>query len=262
MPTVHEIEKDLFQLAPRDLAASWDNVGLLVGDPGREVTRVLVALDITPDVVREAVHGEYDLIVAHHPVMNIHWHGSEMQTLRTDTRLGGLLLELVKGGVSAICMHTNLDAAQGGVNDTLAARLGLDGVEMLGDEDGVGRIGVLPSPMSLTEFLSLVRKRLRPNGMRFAVGGKTVRRVAVGGGACGDFFTKAIARGCDTFVTSDVKYNQFLEASAQGLNLIDAGHFPTEDVVCPVLISRLEERFPGLTVGKSASHREVIQYYV
>lgn len=262
MPTVHEIEEELFLLAPRDLAASWDNVGLLVGEPDREVGRVLVALDVTPDVVREAVHGAYDLIVAHHPVMNVHWHEHEMQTLRADTRLGRLLMELVKNGVSVICMHTNLDAAQGGVNDTMAARLGLDEVELLGDEEGVGRIGVLPAPMTLMEFLSLVRKRLRPNGIRFAAGGKNVRRVAVGGGACGDFFIKAIARDCDTFVTADVKYNQFLDASAQGLNLIDAGHFPTEDVVCPILIGRLEERFPGLTVGKSVSHREIIQYYV
>jgi len=262
MPTVREIEQELFLLAPKDLAAPWDNVGLLVGDPDREVSRVLVALDITPDVVREAAHGGYDLIVAHHPVMNVHWHEREMQTLRTDTRLGGLLLELVRGNLSAICMHTNLDAAQGGVNDTLAARLGLDAVEMLGDEDGVGRIGLLPSPMPLAEFLALVRKRLRPNGMRFAAGGRTVGRVAVGGGACGDLFTKAIARGCDTFVTADVKYNQFLDASAQGLNLIDAGHFPTEDVVCPVLIARLVGRFPGLTAVKSASHREAVQYYV
>lgn len=262
MPTVQDVENALFRLAPRELAAPWDNVGLLVGDPDRRVSRVLVALDITPDVVREAIHGEFDLIVAHHPVMNIHWHEHELRTLRADTRLGGLLLEMVKGGVSAICMHTNLDAAQGGVNDTLAARLGLDEVEMLGDGDGVGRIGLLPSPMSLTEFLSLVRKRLRPNGMRYAVGGKTVHRVAVGGGACGDCFGQAIARGCDTFVTADVKYNQFLDASVQGLSLIDAGHFPTEDVVCPVVAGYLEEQFPDLSVGKSAIHREIIQYYI
>ena len=260
MPAVGEIERALFQLAPRDLAMEWDNVGLLVGECGKEVHRVLVALDVTAAVAEEAKRTGAELIVAHHPVMNCHW--SPVQTLRDDNLQGQLLLRLVRDGTAAICMHTNLDAARGGVNDALAGQLGLEQIEVLGGGDGVVRTGQLPEAMALADFLALVRRRLRPNGIRFVDGGRPVRRVAVGGGACGEYFAAAAGAGCDAFVTADVKYNQFLDAAGLGLSLLDAGHFPTEDVVCPVLAQFLGERFPELEITKSASHRESIHYYV
>jgi len=260
MPTVREIERALYELAPKELAQSWDNVGMLVGACEKEVHKALVSLDITNDVIREAAHGEYDLIVSHHPVMNCTW--KPVQTIRDDTQQGRLLLELIRGGVAAICMHTNLDAAKGGVNDLLAARLGLEEVVPLGDEHGVGRMGQLPAPLGMTDFLSLVRKRLRPNGVRYAAGSSRINQVAVGGGSCGDFFPIAVAQGCDAFVTADVSYHQFQDASELGLSLVDAGHFPTEDVVCPMLVQYLSDTFPELTVAKSTVHREIIQYYV
>ena len=109
MKTVRNIEEYLYAWAPRDLAESWDNVGLLVGDPDSEVRRILVALDVTEWVVEEAIEKDCQLIVAHHPVMNCAWH--QVQTLRTDDRQGRVLTALVKNGIAAICMHTNLDAA-------------------------------------------------------------------------------------------------------------------------------------------------------
>ena len=166
MPTVHEIERALFQWAPKDLAQSWDNVGLLVGEPEQEVRRVLVALDVTEAVAREAAEKDCQLIAAHHPVMNCAW--SPVQSIRSDTLQGKLLMDLVRSNVAAICMHTNLDAAQGGVNDILAARLGLEQVEKLGDEEGIGRVGTLPASLSDRAFLTLVRDRLKPNGLRFS----------------------------------------------------------------------------------------------
>ena len=134
MATVHEIEQRLFSWAPRENAMDWDNVGHLVGDPEQEVERILVALDITERVVQEAIDCGAQLIVSHHPVMNVRWHEREMQTLRPDTRLGGVLTTLVKNDISTICMHTNLDAADGGVNDCLAKKLGLNDVFLLNDE--------------------------------------------------------------------------------------------------------------------------------
>lgn len=260
MPTVREIESALFQLAPRDLAMEWDNVGLLVGECGREVHHVLVALDVTAGTAEEAARTGAELIVAHHPVMNCHW--TPVQTLRDDDLQGQLLRKLVRDNTAAICMHTNLDAARGGVNDALARQLGLEQVEVLEGGDGVVRAGLLPEAMALPDFLALVRQRLGPNGIRFVDGGKPVRRVAVGGGACGEYFTAAAAGGCDAFVTADVKYNRFLDAAGLGLSLLDAGHFPTEDVVCPVLVRFLQERFPALSITKSTFHREIIHYYV
>lgn len=256
MPTVREIESALYELAPRALAAEWDNVGLLVGRPDREVRRVLVSLDITESVADEAEHAGADLIVAHHPVI---FHPAKSVTDRDPA--GRLLLRLVEGGLSAICMHTNLDAARGGVNDALAAALGLENAAPVA-EDGIARTGTLPEALALPDFLARVKTALSPNGMRYADGGRPVRKVAVGGGACGDFLWEAAAMGCDTFVTADLKYNHFLDAQALGLTVVDAGHFPTENVVCPVLAQYLREKFPGLLVEMSTVHHEIIQYYV
>ena len=116
--------------------------------------------------------------------------------------------------------------------------------------------------MALGDFVARVSSALGCSGVRYADAGKSVRRVAVGGGACGEYADAAAAAGCDTFVTADLSYHAFLDAAGKGVNLIDAGHFPTEDPVCQVLISYLQEKFPTLFVEKSASHREVIQYYV
>ena len=258
MTTVREIESFLYGWAPRELAESWDNVGLLVGDPDAAVERVLVALDITPQVAEEALERGCQLIVAHHPVMNCAWH--PVQTVRADDRQGRTLTALLRGGVAAICMHTNLDAAEGGVNDILAEKLGLTQPEML-TEEKIGRIGTLKCEIPLVEFTHSVRELLRCNGLRYVDAGRPVHRVAVGGGACGCYIPQAIAAGCDTFVTSDLKYNDFLDT--ERLNLIDAGHFPTENVVCPALRDRLAEAFPAVDVLCSTSHsREIIQYCI
>ena len=207
----------------------------------------------------EAAELGADLIVAHHPVMNVRWHEQELQTLREDTRLGGLLTYLVRHDLSAICMHTNLDAAEGGVNDCLAQKLGLSGTIPL-NEQKIGRIGTLSCEIPLEQFLHDVVKSLGCRGLRYRSGGRPVRRVAVGGGACGEYIPQALAQGCDTFVTSDLRYNDFLDT--QGLNLIDAGHFPTEDPVCAKIVAYLEKEFPQLIIIKSTSHKEVIQYFV
>lgn len=259
MPTVREIEQALFELAPGEAAMEWDNVGHLLGDPDQVVERVLVALDITEGVADEAIAAGCQLIVAHHPIMNCRW--TPVQNIRDDTFQGHLFLKLLRNNVSAICMHTNLDIAWGGVNDALAQRLELvDPGPLCGN--GLGRIGEYPENVALADYVRFVCHALGSNGLRYADAGKPVHRVAVGGGACGEFEDDAIRAGCDTFVTADLSYHQFLDAAGKGINLIDAGHFPTEDPVCEHVISYLTDRFPELAVRKSASHREVIQYYV
>lgn len=134
MPTVREIEQALFRLAPKEGAMDWDNVGQLLGDPEAEVRRVLVALDITEAVADEAIAENCQLIVSHHPVMNCKW--LPVQTVRQDTPQGHLLLKILRSGLSAICMHTNLDVAPGGVNDALARRAGAGGPWAAGGPGG------------------------------------------------------------------------------------------------------------------------------
>lgn len=258
MITVRDVEQVLFDWAPKELAAGWDNVGHLVGDPDAEVKKVLIALDITEKVVNEAVNIGADVIVAHHPVMNCAWH--PVQQIRSDDAQGRILITMIRNGISAICMHTNLDAAEGGVNDALAEKLGLSGLELL-NEEKIGRIGTLKSQLPLVDFVRFVVKSLRCNGLRYIDAGKPVHRVAVGGGACSGYISQAIAAGCDTFVTSDLKYNDFLDTA--GINLVDAGHFPTENVVTPVVAAYLRKMFPELTVVHSTAHDcEVIQYCI
>ena len=260
--TVGEVYKFLQEKTPFELQEDFDNAGFLVGREGIQVSKILVALDITEPVVEEAAEQGAQLIVAHHPVI----FGS-LRSITDRTVTGRVLLSLAERGIAAICAHTNLDAVEGGVNDALALRLGLTDIEQLNQKGvdgqgrayGIGRVGRV-SEQPLYDFAMGVKRLLGSNGLRLVDGGKPVRKVAVGGGACANMLEDVLAKGCDTFVTSDVKYNHFLEAKAQGLNLIDAGHFPTEDVVCPVLLDWLAERFPQISVSISKRHHEVFSY--
>lgn len=259
MATVREIYQYLDGLAPFSLQMDFDNAGFLVGRGDRTVDKVLVSLDITEEVVAEAAQLGCQLIVSHHPVI---WEG--VKQLTDVTPGGDLLLTMAEHGIAAICAHTNLDAVAEGVNDALACKLGLtqveqlsqDGVDEQGKPYGIGRIGQVEA-QSVESFAALVKERLDAACVRVVDSGTPVHRVAVGGGSCGSMLGDVVAAGCDTFVTADVKYDVFLAAKAQGLNLLDAGHYPTENVVCPVLEGWLKEAFPDLRVEISQRHREV-----
>ncbi len=260
MATVKEIYRYLDAKAPFSSQLGFDNAGFLVGRGDKTVKRILVALDITEAVAEEAASLQADLIVSHHPVI---WEGAKSVT--DETLLGRKLLALISRDIAAICAHTNLDAARGGVNDSLAAALGLKDTALLkvygtyddGTPYGIEQVGVLPhGPVPLTEFAAAVKQALGAHGVRYVDAGKPVCKVAVGGGSCSGSMREVLAAGCDTFVTADVKYDGFLDAKALGLNLIDAGHYPTENVVCPVLVDWLKQGFPEIEVLLSG-HKEV-----
>lgn len=260
MATVKDVYHFLDGKAPFYSQLGFDNAGFLVGKGDQPVKRILVALDITEEVASEAAQLEADLIVSHHPVI---WEGAKSVT--DETILGRKLLSLITNGIAAICAHTNLDAAKGGVNDSLAAALELTDTELLkiygayedGTPYGIEQVGVLPGEaVPLVEFACFVKEKLGANAVRYVDAGRPVHKVAVGGGSCSSSMKDVLAAGCDTFVTSDVKYDGFLDAKAMGLNLIDAGHYPTENVVCPVLVSWLKEGFPEVEVILSG-HKEV-----
>lgn len=262
MTTVYDVYQLIQEKAPFELQMSFDNAGFLVGRSDHLVSRILIALDITETVVHEAIEKGAELIVSHHPVI---WGGAKSVTDMSVT--GSKLLLMIENGISAICAHTNLDAVHGGVNDALAEKLGLteieqlhqDGVDVNGMPYGIGRVGVVPE-QTLYDFALFVKESLGSNGIRLVDGGRRVKKVAVGGGSCSNMIGDAIAKGCDTFVTSDVKYDGFLDAKAMGINLIDAGHYPTENVITPILQSWLSEQFPHLDVLVSADHCEVFSY--
>lgn len=260
MTTVSEILHFLEELAPPERAYDFDNVGLLAGFPEKPVTRVLTALDVTEAVIGEAETVGAELIVAHHPLI---FH--PLRAVRSDDATGKKLIRLLQGGRSAICMHTNLDVAFGGVNDALAEVLGLRVTGILAPEGdgswGLGRVGELPEPMALDAFLARVKGRLLASGLRYVSAGRPVHRVACCGGSGGSELDAALRQGCDTYVTADLKYDQLLRAQEEGINLIDADHFCTENVVVPKLRASLLGRFPDLNVTVSQVHGQTARFY-
>lgn len=254
MAAVKDVFQALDRLAPFGTQLDFDNAGFLAGRSEREVRKILVALDITQAVAEEAGRWGADLIVSHHPVI---FHPVKAVTDRDET--GRVLLALIENRISAICAHTNLDAAQGGVNDRLAAALELASPVPFEGEH-IGRMGQAHRRgLPVREYAAFVKDRLNAAGVRFVDGGRPVEQVAVGGGSCGSMLHEAVESGCDTFVTADVKYDVFLEAKALGLNLLDAGHYATEQVVCPALVDFLQKEFPAVQVRLSEVHREVYE---
>ena len=263
MTTVADILKYVETLAPTYMKMDWDNVGLLCGSRETPVTKVLVALDPFEGVCREAAEWGAELIVTHHPMIF-----APLKSVTEETTVGRSIMTLCRHGISAVNAHTNLDCAPGGVNDVLAATLGLKDVETIppffrddqGRQWGLLRRGRVEE-QPLSQFLEIVKGSLNAEGLRYVDGGKPVRMVAVGGGHCSDELMSAFEAGCDTFVTADIKYNEFWDAQALGMNLIDAGHFATENPVVAVLAEKIAAAFPGIQVKISETHRDCMKFY-
>ena len=261
--TVGDVLTYLESLAPRSMKMDWDNVGLLCGSKTTPVTRILVALDPFEQVCAEAADWGAELIVTHHPIIF-----QALKSITDETSIGRSLMVLLENGICAINAHTNLDQAPGGVNDILAQKLGLENIQVIqpcgvdadGNEWGLLRCGQVPE-QSLDSFLAGIQQTLGCEGLRYVNGGKPVRKVAVGGGSCAGGMLDALAAGCDTFVTADIKYNQFWDAQDLGLNLIDAGHFHTENPTMPVLAGKLQAAFPEIEVKISENHRDCMKFY-
>ena len=256
MTTVLDILQFIESVAPPALKMEGDNVGLLCGRGDKEVKTVLVALDPFVSVCREAVEEGADLLVTHHPII----HGS-ITSVTDQTTYGQAILELTAHGISAVNAHTNLDCADGGVNDTLAKCVGLTNIQkIVADPYGLLRMGLVEE-QALEDFLPKVKTNLGCNGLRYADGGKCVHKVAVGGGSCGSELGAVVAAGCDTFITADVKYNQFWDAKMLGVNMIDAGHFHTENPVVAVLAEKIQAAFPNIQVKISKNHTDCMKFY-
>ena len=246
MTELKEIYGYLKELAPLELAEDWDNPGLLV-DCGRPVGRVLTCLDITGPVVREAQEKGCDLVVSHHPVI--------FRPLKA-LQEGQVPCLLLKAGISAICMHTNLDAAPGGVNDTLAQWMGLREVEPFAE--GMGRIGWIEE-MSAHQLAQETARILHAR-VQWADGGKPIRRLALITGSGGSMLEDAIRAGADALLTGESSHHAALDALAAGVTLVAAGHYATEFPVAQTLATRLGDRFRDLEVLVSEMDRDPYHY--
>ena len=263
MTTVNDILQFTEKLAPSYMKEDWDRVGLNCGHLDAPVTKILVALDPFSAVCKEAKEFGAELIVTHHALV---WNAGFI----TDADAQGKnTLYLIENKIACINAHTNLDCAPGGVNDILASKLGLkdifvispNGTDDQGKPWGLLRAGTI-NEQPFKGFLHHVKNTLKCKGLRYIDAGKPVRKVAVGGGACGGYMAEAAAAGCDTFVTADLKYNQFWDAKELGINLIDAGHYYTENPVCTYLAEALQAHFPELIVKISETHTDPMNFWV
>ena len=262
MATVKDILTFIETIAPVSMKEDWDNVGLNCGHADQEVDTILVALDPFAGVCREAKEIGAQLLVTHHALI---W---EQGFITDQTEQGRNTLFLIENKIAHINAHTNLDCAPGGVNDILANKLGLKDIQVVdpqgtddqGREYGLLRCGNVPA-QPLSQFLGSVKENLGCSGLKYVDSGVPVSKVAVGGGACAGFMKQALAAGCDTFVTADTRYNQFWDAKAIGINLIDAGHYHTENPVCTYLTEKIQEAFPDVRVVLSENHRDCANFF-
>lgn len=236
LATVNDLVELLEELMPSSLAEDWDNVGLMLGRRAKTVKKILLALDLTKEVVEQAIAQKTDLIITHHPAIF-----KKLKCVVDNDWQQDLLLTLAENGIAVYSAHTNLDCVSAGVNDVLAKLLRLEDIETLDDSNGLGRIGTV-AKASLADYALLVKEALRADYLVVGDAGRAVHRVAVCGGAGSDLIKIALAKGADTLVTGDVKYHSAQEAVFSGLNIIDAGHQPTELPVLDKLADRLSLR--------------------
>lgn len=259
---VKHIYQHINQIAPFPTQLSYDNAGLLMGSMEMDVDRVLVTLDVTLAVAREAAQENCQLIVSHHPLI---FHG--LKSVIPDDPTGAVVLELAQRNIALISAHTNWDQSSDGVSDVLLERLGISpggflepaGETADGKLYGMGAVGTLAEAMSPEDFGRHIKTALNAQGARVVLGNRPVKKVAVCGGAGGELLSRAAAWGADAYVTADVKYHEFLEAHQRGITLVDGGHFATEDPAMDTLCQRLKDAFEkdGVAFLRTQKHQEV-----
>ncbi|WP_309708647.1 Nif3-like dinuclear metal center hexameric protein [Armatimonas sp.] len=250
MLTIRDAMTALDSIAPPDLALGNDPRGLLIGDAKAPLTGIVACLDVTQRAVETALKIGANLIVAHHPLI----YQPARTLLASEPHPGSVVLACARHGIAVACAHTNWDVAAGGINDVLAGLLGLTDVKVLRvtsstSGDGIGRVGLLPEPLTATDFLNklgnvlgIAPRTLTPTRAL------AVQNVAVCGGAGAELITEALAAGADTLVTGDIQHHEFVAAAEQGFLLVDAGHHATENPGARELGRRLEQALEGVRV--------------
>jgi dinuclear metal center YbgI/SA1388 family protein len=247
----------LESFAPSLLAADWDNVGLLVGDHAQNVERAMTCLTITPASAAEAIRERADLIVTHHPLPF-----RPLKRLTADSPVGRMLLDLIRAGIAIYSPHTAFDTATGGINQQLAAGLGLVEIESLEPstlpaQPGAGRFGRYALPQSLGQVATRLKQFLRIGGLH-ALGDlqRNVERVAIACGSGGESLAAAIARDCQLLVTGEARFHTCLEAESHGVALLLPGHYASERFGVERLAEVLAHQFPTLTIWSSHSEAD------
>lgn len=241
---VEELLDQLRIIAPRELEEEWDNGGFQINTRIPEAKRIMVALEITNDVIKEAASKKVDFIVTHHPLLM-----EKIDVIDAGTLTGGYIVKLLSHGITVYSAHTNFDAVFGGNNDYLADLLDLQMVRRLklktpfGDKEMIGRLGSLREPITLKEMAERVESVLKLTEPLRIVGNlkSKISTVAISSGAGAFAMDAAIKNRCDLFITGDVKYHQAQKAKEMGLNIIDAGHYGTEYIFIENFANKLRK---------------------
>lgn len=250
MITVRDVYDFIDSVAPFSAQLQSDNSGLLVGDEYRVIERVALSLDITSQTIEDAEDFGADLLISHHPVI----FKARKNILSDDP-----VFKLIESGIAAICAHTSLDSAVGGVNDVLADILSLEKVESLSSQTIPSlmiRVGFLKEPLRPIDLAANVSELLNAK-VSWCDGGKVIETVALCGGSGGDLVHEITELGIDALITGEASYHHFIDAEESGTTLIAAGHFETEFPVLPVLAEKIKNQFPSLEVSVINQKRTV-----
>ncbi len=259
-----KVIKLLEELAPQEYAENWDSVGLQLGNGDAAIDKIMVALEVTAAVAAEAEEKSVDLLVVHHPLIF-----KPLKTITEHDPLGQIIRRLIRADIHVYVAHTNLDIAWGGLNDTLADLLDLEQVALLKATEGqltgtrpvgIGRVGLLPEPLSLKTLAGEIRNALHGGPIRFV--GKPeqmIRKVGLCTGSGADLISDARQAGCDVLITGDVKYHDAREAEIQGIALIDAGHFETENTTVGILAEWLRQKIDEKGYEVSVIESEILE---
>ena len=247
---VKELTAWLEQSYPADMAESWDNVGLLVGDDEAEVSHVFFALDLTERTLEEAVRAGADMIITHHPMI---FDG--MKKINNHSFTGRRVLSLIRHNIQYYAMHTNYDIL--GMAELSADDLELQDREVLTvtaetehGPEGLGRVGLLPRRMTLRECGEFVKKAFALNDVKiYGDLDREVEKAAVCTGSGKSLLSDVLKKGADVYITGDIDHHTGIDAVAQGLSIVDAGHYGTEYIFMEAMRQKLAAQFPELTLS-------------
>jgi len=258
---INDIRSALEAIAPPHLQESYDNSGLIVGDPGNEVSGVLFCLDSTEAMVDEAIARGCNLIIAHHPIV---FRG--LRRFNGTTYVERTVMMAIRHNIAIYAIHTNLDNVyRKGVNSRIAEKIGLLETRILAPrpddfEIGAGLLGNLPKPMAETEFLQHLKKVLKTDCIRHtALRGKPVRKVAICGGSGSFLLSEALRAKADAFVSADFKYHEFFDAEGK-LVIADVGHFESEQFTIELLHDIVQEKFPTFALHLTEINTNPVLY--
>lgn len=252
MKIVNDIINAMESLAPTFLKEDFDNVGLMVGDKNKVVNKVLLALDCTMEVIEEAKKEKVDLIITHHPLIF-----RKPSSITTDTLQGKKIIELIKNDISLYSSHTNLDSVENGLNHTIVSMLGFDNSTLLEKNKslntaGLGRIVDLEKELNLESLIEQVKSKLNINNLRVVRGTDTVSKIAIINGSGQDFIGKAMSLGVDTVITGDTTYHFASDYKEMGINILDVGHFASEQIVFFKVMTQIESMFNNVIFIRSS----------